>query len=142
MIQRSKERIKRTGEIFTPPELVEKMLDEFPADAWTTPDKKWLEPACGDGNFLIAILNRLMVGLEAAIPDPTERHKHIIEKMLYGVDIMQDNVDATIKRLDAEHLRHHIVCADALSYDYKFTRHDTDGPAVEPDIDSMFEWPS
>ena len=130
-IQRTKERIKQTGEIFTPPELVEQMLDQLPAEAWTDPTKTFLEPACGDGNFLIAMLNRLMVGLADAIPDETERHKHIIENQLFGVDLMPDNVAATIERLNAGNLKHNIVCADALSYDFSFGR----GPA------SLFEWP-
>jgi hypothetical protein len=120
VIQRSDERVKETGEVFTPAALVQEVLDTIEPDAWSDPTRTWLEPSCGDGNFLKAIHDRLMIGLSPWEPDSVKLHAHIIENMLFGVDLMSDNVEACILRLDATGLNHNIVCADALTYDYAF----------------------
>ena len=49
---KSKQRIKQTGEVFTPPELVKKLLDQIPEEKFQNPDSKFLDNAAGDGNFL------------------------------------------------------------------------------------------
>lgn len=79
MINRLKPRIDNTGEIFTPPALVNEMLDALPEEFFQDPSKTVLEPSMGDGNFLVALLARLTAGLAGVIPDPVERHAHIIE---------------------------------------------------------------
>lgn len=53
----TKARMKQTGEVFTPRELIDEMLDKLPADAWEA-GKTFFEPAAGDGNFVIAVLER------------------------------------------------------------------------------------
>lgn len=113
---------RRAGEIFTPAELVEHMLDGLPPEAFCEPERTFLDPACGDGNFLAAVQDRLMQGIAYCFPDATERHRHIIEHQLYGVEIMSDNAAACVDRLDAHGLKHNIVCADALSYDFEFKK--------------------
>jgi len=113
---RSEERKNELGEVFTPPELVQEMLDQLPPESWTDPSKTFLEPSCGNGNFLVAILERLL------------EHGHQKEQALsrmYGVDLMLDNVQETRERLDpqfqfSELLERNIVCADALLYHYRF----------------------
>jgi type I restriction-modification system DNA methylase subunit len=126
ILTKSKERVKQKGEVFTPKKIVDQMLDQLPPEAWTNPSKTFLEPSCGTGNFLIAIHDRLMVGLEGCIPDPVERHRHIVEHMIYAVDIQADNVEESIDRINARGLNHHIVCADALLYDYSFGEDEPD----------------
>lgn len=74
-----------SDEVFTPPELVDKMLDLFPEDIWSNPDLKWLDPACKTGIFLRQIAKRLMVGLRDVYPDEAERREHIFHDMLYGI---------------------------------------------------------
>lgn len=76
-----------SDEVFTPPELADKVLDLLPEDVWSNPDLKWLDPACKTGVFLRQIAVRLMVGLKDAIPDEAERREHIFKKMLYGMPI-------------------------------------------------------
>lgn len=122
MIDRSQERIDLTGEVFTPDELVERVLDSLPEDIWFDPTKTWLEPACGDGNFLVAVLRRLMISLADVIPDADERHRHIVENQLFGVDLMEDNIQACITRLQAGGLNHNLVCADGTKYHFRFGR--------------------
>jgi len=79
------------GEVFTPLTLVEEMCDAFPADIWTEKDMTWLDPSAGMGHFSVVLFFRLMDGLEKAIPSPTLRARHIIEKMLFMVEIDPQN---------------------------------------------------
>jgi len=86
---KSKDRVRDVGEVFTPPELVEAMLNQFPKDAWKS-DRVWLEPTCGNGNFVIAILRRKL------------KKRHSLEQALnttFGFDIMPDNVIECHKRI-------------------------------------------
>jgi hypothetical protein len=83
---------RKRGEVFTPMKLVNEMLDTLPEDVWTNPDLKWLDPAAGMGNFPIAIYMRLMECLKILIPDEEMRRKHILEKMLYMVELDESNV--------------------------------------------------
>ncbi len=74
-----------SDEVFTPPELVEKILDLLPAEIWSNPDLKWLDPATKTGIFLRQIARRLMVGLRDIFPDEEARRRHIFQNMLYGI---------------------------------------------------------
>jgi len=82
---------KKFGEVFTPPPLIDEMLDTLPTHLWSNPDLKWLDPANGMGNFVIAIYFRLMEGLKDKFPDTPTRKKHILEKMLYMSEINKKN---------------------------------------------------
>lgn len=89
-VSRTITRIKATGEIFTPTELVIEMLKMTP-DECVKPTKMVLDPACGDGQFLVGVkwLKILKFGME----------EESALKEIYGVDIMRDNVDVCKKRL-------------------------------------------
>ncbi len=76
-------------EVFTPPALANQMLDMLPADIWENPDVTFLDPCCKSGVFLREIAKRLIVGLEAKIPDLQERLNHIYTKQLYGIAITE-----------------------------------------------------
>ena len=71
------------GEVFTPVELIEEMLDKLPKSVWTNPDLKWLDPANGIGNYPMVAYQKLMKSLERWEPNEKKRSKHIIENMLY-----------------------------------------------------------
>jgi site-specific DNA-methyltransferase (adenine-specific) len=88
----SKLESKLFGEVFTPRQLIEEMLDTLPKEVWQNKDLKWLDPAVGIGNFPSVILDRLMTGLVDVIPNEEERRKHILEEMLYMVDISTKNL--------------------------------------------------
>ena len=116
-VDRDKSRIKDTGEIFTPTELVQQVLDHLDPESFKDSNKTFLDPTCGDGQFLSEVLIRKVENgstMEQAL------------STIYGVDLMQDNVDLCRERLlcGQEHLRHivekNIVCADALTYNYEF----------------------
>lgn len=72
-------------EVFTPPELVNQMLDMLPEELWSDPDATFLDPACKSGVFLREIAKRLIKGLAEEIPDLEERLEHIYKKQLYGI---------------------------------------------------------
>lgn len=76
-------------EVFTPPNLVNDMLDLLPADLWRNPKAKFLDPVCKTGVFLREIAKRLMLGLETKIPDKQERINHIFKNQLYGIAITE-----------------------------------------------------
>ncbi len=83
---------KNNGEVFTPLETVNEMLDTLPKSVWEDPNLKWLDPAVGIGNFPIVIYERLMNGLINKIPDENVRKTHILEKMIFAVDICEVNI--------------------------------------------------
>jgi N-6 DNA Methylase len=116
-VERDRNRVKATGEVFTPTPLVQEMLEQIPVEQFSDPAKTFLDPSCGDGQFLGEVLIRKM------------EHGSTFEQALstvYGVDLMQDNVDECRKRLlcgrtDLTHIvERNIVCHDGLTYDYSF----------------------
>lgn len=76
-------------EVFTPPEVVNQMLDMLPQELFENPDTTFLDPACKTGVFLREIAKRLIKGLEPQIPDLQERLDHIFHKQLYGIAITE-----------------------------------------------------
>lgn len=74
-------------EVFTPPSLVNDILDLLPAELWSNPNAKFLDPVSKSGVFLREMAKRLMKGLETQIPDKQERINHIFSKQLYGIAI-------------------------------------------------------
>jgi site-specific DNA-methyltransferase (adenine-specific) len=76
-------------EVFTPPNLVNDILDMLPADLWRNPDAKFLDPVSKSGVFLREMAKRLMLGLETKIPDKQKRINHIFSKQLYGIAITE-----------------------------------------------------
>lgn len=76
-------------EVFTPPEVVNQMLDMLPQELFRNPDTTFLDPACKTGVFLREIAKRLIKGLEPQIPDLQERLDHIFHKQLFGIAITE-----------------------------------------------------
>lgn len=76
-------------EVFTPPEVVNQMLDMLPQELFSNPDTTFLDPACKTGVFLREIAKRLIVGLEPQFPDLQERIDHIMHKQLFGIAITE-----------------------------------------------------
>jgi site-specific DNA-methyltransferase (adenine-specific) len=74
-------------EVFTPPNLVNDILDLLPAELWSNPNAKFLDPVSKSGVFLREMAKRLMKGLENQIPDKQERINHIFSQQLYGISI-------------------------------------------------------
>ena len=74
------------GDVATPKYLVEDILDLLPTDVWSNPNYKWLDPGCGNGIFIKCVFDRLFINL-STIKDETKRKIHIIQNMLYMVEV-------------------------------------------------------
>ena len=79
----SKEKSKTRGEVFTPFELIVKIVKQIPLTTLTDPSKTYFDPCAGKGNFPIILVKALMKTLAKAIPDEADRLKHIIENQLF-----------------------------------------------------------
>jgi len=110
-IERSDDRIDITGEVFTPLELCNSMIDEIPLEKLKNPDSKFLDPTAGNGNFLVALKTKLL---------NYHTEDHILNNMLYAVELMEDNHKEMCERLGVSVTHSHYVCHDALTYDYSF----------------------
>lgn len=78
-----------SDEVFTPPDIVNQMLDMLPQELFRDPGTKFLDPVCKTGIFLREIAKRLLVGLEDAFPDLQARIDHICHEQLYGIAITE-----------------------------------------------------
>jgi site-specific DNA-methyltransferase (adenine-specific) len=76
-------------EVFTPPDIVNDMLDMLPQELFQNPDTTFLDPACKTGVFLREIAKRLIKGLEPQFPVLQERIDHIFRKQLFGIAITE-----------------------------------------------------
>ena len=116
------------------------MLDKLPADVWTDATKTFLDNSCGNGNFLVEIYKHKVDTLHL---DPIDSLKSI-----YGVELMEDNVQECRERLielatgygvneqTAQSIvERNIVWHDALTYDYEFA-----DPAAKPKSAFLSSW--
>ena len=110
-INRSDERINQTGEVFTPMELCVKMVNDIPLEIRKNPNSTFIDNASGNGNFLVALKD-----------DLSKYHSlnHVLDEMLYAVELMEDNHKEMCDRLGVSVEHPHYVCHDALTYDYSF----------------------
>ena len=76
-------------EVFTPPNLVNDILDLLPTELWSNPNAKFLDPVSKSGVFLRELAKRLMKGLETQLPDKQERINHIFSQQIYGIAITE-----------------------------------------------------
>jgi 2-polyprenyl-3-methyl-5-hydroxy-6-metoxy-1,4-benzoquinol methylase len=112
--QRGKARVRQTAEVFTPMDLCLQMVNKISKDKLQNPEATFLDNSCGDGNFLVALVTVL---------SKYHDRGYVLNKMVYGVDIMPDNVATAKCRLGLTEDQpgwNHIVCADGLTYDYEF----------------------
>lgn len=86
------------GEVFTSPELIDEIFNNIPLSVWKNPDTKWLDPAAGQGNFSALIYKKLLTTLSSKIPSLEKRKKHILDNMLYMVELNPKNT-TSLKKL-------------------------------------------
>lgn len=91
---KSKQRVADHGEVFTPTWLVDAMLDLVKAETERI-DSRFLEPACGSGNFLVRILQRKLAAVEQKYgASEFEKHHYALLGLMccYGIELLADNV--------------------------------------------------
>jgi hypothetical protein len=91
---KTKERVEEYGEVFTPKEIVNAMLDLVKPETERI-DSRFLEPACGSGNFLVEVLRRKLDAVESKYgASESEKKLHSIQSMMciYGIELLPDNV--------------------------------------------------
>jgi len=87
------------------------MISEIPEENLQNPDFKFLDPTAGNGNFLVALKTKLM---------QYHSEDHILNHMLYAVELMEDNHKELCERLGVPSDHPHYVCDDAMTYHYAF----------------------
>ena len=103
-------------EVFTPPELANKMLDLLPQELFQNPNTTFLDPFTKSGVFLREIVKRLDKGLEKLIPDRQERIDHILQKQVFGIAITE---------LTSLLARRSVYCSKDASGKYSISRFPT-----------------
>lgn len=131
-VQRDALRVKATQEVFTPTPMVQDILDKLDPNLFQDAEQDFIDPTCGDGQFLGEVLIRKLdrgIDFETALSS------------LYGVDLMQDNVELCRDRLlcGQEHLRHivekNIVQGNALECNYTFGETEVFGNGLFETVD-------
>ena len=119
-------------EVFTPPQVVNRMLDMLPAELFRSKETKFLDPVSKSGVFLREIAKRLMIGLESQIPDIHERADHIFTQQLFGIAITE---------LTALTSRRSVYCSKYANGQYSICRKfkDEDGNLRFKAIEHKFE---
>ena len=101
-----------SDEVFTSPELANKMLDLLPQELFSNPQTRFLDPCCKSGVFLREIAKRLLKRLETQIPDLQERIDHIMKNQLFGI---------ALTRLTSDMSRRTLYCAKNAAGKYSVT---------------------
>jgi hypothetical protein len=111
LVVKSRHRVKAYGEVFTPRHMVDRMLDLVREELETGPDfvdKTFLEPAAGDGNFLVAILHRKLRAIEKRYPPELWPDESLFAlASIYGIELLGDNHLHANEAMLAEFLRFH-----------------------------------
>lgn len=111
VIVKSRARVKAYGEVFTPLDMVNRMLDLVKPELETGPgfvDKTFFEPAAGDGNFLTAILKRKLAAIEKRYPLAVRPEESLFAlASIYGVELLEDNHQAAQVAMLGEFVKFH-----------------------------------
>jgi len=110
-IERSDERIDQTGEVFTPENFIEIMIQNISEKDFKNPNFRFIDNSAGSGNILLTLKKKLL---------KYHSEDHILNNMLYAVELMEDNHKEMCERLGVPVTHPHYVCHDALTYDYSF----------------------
>lgn len=91
-VEYNEELKNKYGEIHTPYRFIQTMLSIIPEELAKNKDCKWLDAGAGRGNFSVCLFIALFNSLVDIIPDPYERKTHIINNMIYMVELNEDNI--------------------------------------------------
>lgn len=134
LMVKSRHRVKAYGEVFTPRHMVDSMLDLVREELETGPDfvdKTFLEPAAGDGNFLVAILHRKLRAIEKCYDSKSWPDESLFAlASIYGIELLEDNHEdakaAMLTEFVRFHAEHDIPCPPASTSTRLRSRRRTD----------------
>jgi hypothetical protein len=132
---KSKQRVSDHGEVFTPEWLVEEMLD-LVKDETERLDSRFLEPACGSGNFLTKILKRKLVTVEIKYAKSEfDRNQYAVLSLMciYGIELLKDNIEeckANLLEIFSEYLSLSLDESLYACADYVLTQNIVHGDAL------------
>lgn len=119
----TREKVKGSGEVFTPFKRIEQMLNYFPDKVWSDHTKTWFDNCAGLGNFHCVVLERLMVGLKEWQPDNKKRYKHIVENQLFFIEMNSESCKLIEKYFNPNNLyRLNIKCGDSMKVSFASER--------------------
>ena len=117
---KSKDRVQNFGEVFTPPHIINQMIDMLPQETFQ-PEKTFLEPTCGEGWFILEILKRKFANCKK------RKDYTVALSSVYGMELQADNVQKSIENIIAlcteyfkptkaeiQLINNHIIQADSL----------------------------
>ncbi len=107
----NRENKEKYGEVHTPFWFIELLLDKINNETFKNPDIKWLDTGAGQGRITLVVYYKLMNSLMYKFPDRLERHNHIVENMLYMVEINKENVEI-IKQIFGSNVN--VLCGNYL----------------------------
>ena len=110
-VERSDDRIKQTGEVFTPMTLCHEMVNDIPYETIIKSESTYLDNSAGSGNFLFALLKRLTEHMPGGGAHSTRR---VLDNMLYCIEFMDDNHTEICERLGVPKDHPHYICGDGL----------------------------
>lgn len=84
---------EKYGDVHTPFSLIEQMIEDLPQHIFYNPNLKWLDPCAGRGYYFMVVYAKLMDCLVNVFEDDNERSKHILQNMLYSVEINPENIE-------------------------------------------------
>lgn len=156
LVVRSRLRVKTYGEVLTPRHMVDRMLDLVREELEAGPDfvdKTFLEPAAGDGNFLVAILHRKLRAVQLRYPlEEWPEASLFALASIYGIELLEDNHRDAKAVMLAEFLRfheeHEIPCGPDTNHrqaatfliDTNIVRGDTITGLTPDGLDIQFSW--
>ena len=119
-------------EVFTPPDVANKMLNQLPEELWSDKNTTFLDPCTKSGIFLREITKRLLVGLDNEIPDLQERINHILTKQVFGIGITE---------LTALLTRRSLYCSKNANQEFSITDafSNNDGNILYKDIEHKWK---
>jgi hypothetical protein len=132
---KSKQRVSDHGEVFTPEWLVDAMLD-LVKDETERLDSRFLEPACGSGNFLIKILKRKLAAVEIKYGKSNfdRNHYALLSLMcIYGIELLEDNIaecKSNLLNIFSEYLHIDVEHVLYFSADYVLSQNIVHGDAL------------
>jgi type I restriction-modification system DNA methylase subunit len=104
---KSKERVQKHGEVFTPQHIVKDMLNLLPKEIWENVGKTFLEPACGEGAFLTKIYEKKLERVDKISNDFTDWEYNAFRATasIYGIELLEDNLQICKEKLNSIFLK-------------------------------------